>query len=75
VRAFLRQDPSAIMVGEMRDAETAAAGLPEHGQGVRTEAHAAERTTGSDEHNARLIAPTATRADLSLDPTQWHSPG
>jgi pantothenate kinase len=36
----------------------------------RTAEQAAERTTGSDERNARLIAPTATRADLVLDPTQ-----
>jgi pantothenate kinase len=31
---------------------------------------AAERAAGSDENNARLIAPTAARADLILDPTQ-----
>jgi pantothenate kinase len=36
----------------------------------RTAEEAAERTSGSDEHNARLIAPTANRADLILDPTQ-----
>ena len=34
----------------------------------RTAKQAAERTSGSDEHNAGLIAPTATRADLLLDP-------
>jgi len=37
----------------------------------RTAQQAAERTTGSDEDNARLIAPTAVRADLILDPTQF----
>lgn len=37
----------------------------------RTPQQAAERTTGSDEDNARLIAPTAARADLILDPTQF----
>ncbi|MCU1610109.1 MAG: hypothetical protein JWM45_2025 [Pseudonocardiales bacterium] len=31
---------------------------------------AAERAAGGDENNARLIAPTAARADLILDPTQ-----
>lgn len=31
---------------------------------------AAERAAGSDENNARLIALTAARADLILDPTQ-----
>ncbi len=31
---------------------------------------AAERTTGTDERNARLIASTASRADLILDPTR-----
>lgn len=36
----------------------------------RTVEQAAERTAGSDERNARLIAPTASRADLILDPTQ-----
>jgi pantothenate kinase len=36
----------------------------------RTEEQAAERTS-SDEHNARLIAPTAARADLIVDPTQF----
>jgi pantothenate kinase len=36
----------------------------------RTAEQAALRTTGSDERNARLIAPTADRADLVLDPTQ-----
>lgn len=36
----------------------------------RTAEQAAERTTGSDERNARLIAPTAARADLILDPTR-----
>ncbi|MGH3772460.1 MAG: nucleoside/nucleotide kinase family protein [Pseudonocardiaceae bacterium] len=36
----------------------------------RTAEQAAERTSGSDERNARLIAPTANRADLILDPTQ-----
>ncbi len=36
----------------------------------RTAKQAAERTIGSDERNARLIAPTATRADLILDPTR-----
>jgi pantothenate kinase len=40
----------------------------------RTAEQAAERTTGSDEHNARLIAPTAARADLIVDPAQWDSP-
>lgn len=40
----------------------------------RTPAQAAERTTGSDECNARLIAQAAHRADLILDPTQWLSP-
>ncbi len=49
--------------------------IARHRRYGRTEAHAAERTTGSDEHNARLVAPTAARADLILDPTQWHSPG
>jgi len=34
----------------------------------RTAKQAAERTSGSDERNARLIAPTASRADLILDP-------
>jgi pantothenate kinase len=37
----------------------------------RTEEEAAERATGSDEHNARLIAPTAARADLIVDPTEF----
>jgi pantothenate kinase len=37
----------------------------------RTDQQAAERATGSDEHNARLIAPTAVRDDLILDPTQF----
>jgi len=37
----------------------------------RTDQQAAERATGSDENNARLIAPTAARADLILDPTQF----
>jgi pantothenate kinase len=37
----------------------------------RTEEEAAKRTTGSDEHNARLIAPTAARADLIVNPTQF----
>lgn len=36
----------------------------------RTAAQAAERTAGSDERNARLIGPTAHRADLIIDPTQ-----
>lgn len=36
----------------------------------RTPAQAAERTASSDERNARLIAPTADRADLILDPIQ-----
>lgn len=36
----------------------------------RTAKQAAERTSGSDERNARLIAPTASRADLILDPTR-----
>lgn len=36
----------------------------------RSPGQAAERTAGSDERNARLIAPTASRADLILDPTQ-----
>jgi len=40
----------------------------------RTAQQAAERTTGSDEDNARLIASTAARADLILDPTQWDEP-
>jgi pantothenate kinase len=35
----------------------------------RTAEQASERTTGSDEQNARLITPTAYRADLILDPT------
>jgi pantothenate kinase len=39
----------------------------------RTDQQAVERATGSDENNARLIAPTAARADLILDPTQWDS--
>jgi pantothenate kinase len=37
----------------------------------RSAEQAAERTTGSDDRNARLIAPTTTRADLILDPTRW----
>ena len=37
----------------------------------RTDQQAAGRATGSDENNARLIAPTAARADLILDPTQF----
>jgi pantothenate kinase len=37
-------------------------------------AQAAARAAGSDERNARLIAPTARRADLILDPTQCSSP-
>lgn len=36
----------------------------------RTAEQATERTTGDDERNARLIAPTANRADLILDPTR-----
>lgn len=35
----------------------------------RTVADAIERTTGSDERNARLIVPTSSRADLIIDPT------
>lgn len=42
----------------------------------RTAEQAAERTTGSDERNARLVAATSGRADLILDPTQWlQNPG
>jgi pantothenate kinase len=37
----------------------------------RADQQAVERATGSDENNARLIAPTAARADLILDPTQF----
>lgn len=37
----------------------------------RTAEQAAERTAGSDEQNARLVALTAHRADLILDPAQW----
>ncbi len=37
----------------------------------RTAQQAAERASGSDERNARLVTPTASRADLILDPTQW----
>lgn len=40
-----------------------------HRRHGRTAEQARERTEGSDEHNARLIAPTACRADLILDPT------
>lgn len=40
----------------------------------RTAAQATERTSGSDEHNARLIALTARRADLVLDPTALADP-
>jgi pantothenate kinase len=40
----------------------------------RTAAEAIERTTASDERNARLVAPTARRADLILDPTHWPCP-
>jgi pantothenate kinase len=36
----------------------------------RTAEQAAMRTAGSDERNARLISPTANRADLILDPTR-----
>jgi pantothenate kinase len=36
----------------------------------RTAEQAAERTAGSDERNAHLIAPTAGRADLIIDPIQ-----
>jgi pantothenate kinase len=36
----------------------------------RTAEQAAERTTGSDERNARLVALTALRADLILDPSR-----
>jgi pantothenate kinase len=36
----------------------------------RTAKQAAERASGSDERNARLITPTASRADLVLDPTR-----
>lgn len=36
----------------------------------RTAEQAAERTAGSDECNARLIRPTADRADLIIDPTR-----
>lgn len=36
----------------------------------RTAKQAAERASGSDERNARLITPTASRADLILDPTR-----
>jgi pantothenate kinase len=35
----------------------------------RTAKQAAGRASGSDERNARLITPTASRADLILDPT------
>lgn len=41
-----------------------------HRQYGRTAEQAAERTHGSDERNARLIATSAARADLILDPTQ-----
>ncbi|MFY9809220.1 MAG: nucleoside/nucleotide kinase family protein [Pseudonocardiaceae bacterium] len=47
--------------------------IARHRRYGRTEEQAAERTTGRDECNARLIAPTAARADLILDPTQWDS--
>ena len=40
----------------------------------RTPEQAAARTAGSDERNARLIAPTAGRADLILDPAYWPHP-
>jgi pantothenate kinase len=39
----------------------------------RTADQAAERTTGNDERNSRLIAPTAGRADLIIDPTRLGS--
>ncbi|MGH3694201.1 MAG: nucleoside/nucleotide kinase family protein [Pseudonocardiaceae bacterium] len=38
----------------------------------RTAEQAAERTAGGDERNARLIAPTADRADFIIDPTRLH---
>lgn len=40
----------------------------------RTVEEATERTTGSDERNARLVAQTSNRADLILDPTRYLSP-
>ncbi len=45
--------------------------IARHRQYGRTDQQAAERATGSDENNARLIASTAARADLILDPTQF----
>lgn len=45
--------------------------IARHRRYGRTEEQAAERTTGSDEHNGRLIAPTAARADLIVDPAQF----
>lgn len=41
-----------------------------HRQYGRTARQAAERTSGSDEANARLVGRTAHRADLIIDPTQ-----
>src|SRR2546423_706529 len=40
----------------------------------RTAEQAAARTAGSDERNARLVAPTSSHADLLLDPTHWPLP-
>ncbi|HET9118253.1 MAG TPA: nucleoside/nucleotide kinase family protein [Pseudonocardiaceae bacterium] len=44
--------------------------IARHRRYGRTAEQAAERASGSDERNARLITPTASRADLILDPTR-----
>lgn len=42
--------------------------IERHRRYGRTRQQAVERTGGSDERNARLVAPTAPRADLFVDP-------
>jgi pantothenate kinase len=42
--------------------------LERHRRYGRTPAQAHDRADGSDERNARLVAPTAARADLIIDP-------
>ena len=46
--------------------------IARHRRFGRTAEQAAQWTTGSDQDNARLIAPTAHLADLILDPAQLH---
>lgn len=63
MRAFLRQDPDAVMVGEMRDAETVAvaAGASLGGQLVLTSLHSNDALRAVD----RLVEMGAQRSTLS----------